>query len=201
MKIPRTYGIFPTLSAAALLTALLATAGPAAARTRDRADGEALRRLQGRVVAVANPTIPFADGTLDLWLTGRTTESDLVTYSAVARRDGERALRNRLSDADLGRLSIGGEIGKPIALVQETRDEGLRRLVIVVDRQPDPREVFFATRSSDYPYTVVDLVVDADGHGFGELYGAASLEVSPDGKLTYDALDEVPFRVLHVSPT
>ena len=78
---------------------------------------------------------------------------------------------------------------------------GAHRREDLANGRLDAREVFFATRSSDYPYTVVDLVVDADGHGYGELYGAASLEVSPDGKLTYDALDEVPFRVLHVSPT
>ena len=175
------------------LAASLAAALPAAA--------DELHRIEGWVVRTADSTVPFTDGALDLRLTGRTTERDLVSYSLVARDDGERALRNRLADEDLGRLAIGDELGLPIALAVETRDEGLYHLLVVVDRQLDQREIFAATRSSRYPYTVLELVVDADGYGFGELHTAARLRVSPDGKLSFDSLDPVPMKILQVSPT
>jgi hypothetical protein len=193
-KFPRGFYSLTRAAVAAGLILLAAGAPVAAAE-------QPLHRIEGWVVRSANPSVPIADGVLDLRLTGRTTESELVSYSIVAAKDGERALRNRLADQDLGRLSIGDELGRPIALAHETRQDGLYHLIVVVDRQPDPREVFFATRSSDYPYTVLELVVDADGYGFGELYAAARLRVSPDGKLSYRSLDPVPMRVLQVSPT
>lgn len=188
-----TSNLFPTI---AIVAVLLATAAPGVANA-----GEPLNRIEGWVVRTTDTSVPVADGVLDLRLTGRTSESDLVSYSIVARKDGERALRNRLADQDLGRLSIGDELGRPIALAHETHEDGLYHLVVVVDRQPDAREIFAARRSSDYPYTVLELVVDADGYGFGELHAAARLRVSPDGKLSYRTLDPVPMRVLNVSPT
>lgn len=172
----------------AIVAAPLVLAAPAAAQE--------FTRLEGWLAP--SVSYPVGGSFLTLRLTGATAESELASYSALARKKGERALYNRLGDEDLGRLSIDGSLGRPIAIVQETRDEGLRRLLIVVERQLSNREIFGSTRSSRYPYLVVDATVDADGVGVGELHPAARLEVSPDGKITYVAFEPLPLKVLQL---
>lgn len=160
------------------------------------AEAQEFTRLEGWLAPSVN--YPVGATFLTLNLTGATEESDLVHYSVVARKKGERALFNRLGEEDLGRLSIDGSLGRPIAIVQETRDEGLRRLLIVVERELSPRELFGSTRSSRYPYLVVDATLDADGVGYGELHPAARLQVSPDGKIRYTTFEPLPLKVLQL---
>jgi hypothetical protein len=173
---------------AAIVAAPLFLATPAAAQE--------FSRLEGWLA----PSVSYPVGAtfLTLRLTGATEERDLARYSALARQKGERALYNRLGKEDLGRLSLDGSLGRPIAIVQETRDEGLRRLLIVVERQLSNREIFGSTRSSRYPYLVVDATLDADGVGYGELHPAARLKVSPDGKISYTTFEPLPLKVLRL---
>lgn len=186
MKFP--FRITASVLGAAIVAASLALAAPAAAQE--------FTRLEGWLAP--SVSYPVGGSFLTLRLTGATAESELAAYSALARKKGERALYNRLGDSDLGRLSIDGGLGRPIAIVQESRDEGLRRLLIVVERQLSNREIFGSTRSARYPYLVVDATLDADGFGYGELHPAARLEVSPDGKITYVAFEPLPLKVLQL---
>jgi hypothetical protein len=174
---------------AAIVAVPLALAAPVA--------GQEFTRIEGWLAPSVN--YPESGSFLTLRLTGATAESELASYSALARKKGERALYDRLSDEDLGRLSIDGSLGRPIAIVQETRDEGLRRLLIVVERQLSNREIFASARSARYPYLIVDATLDADGVGYGELHPAARLEVSPDGKVTYTPFEPLPLRVLQLN--
>jgi hypothetical protein len=178
----------------AVLAGALALAGAGAP-----AGAQEFRAFDGFLVDSANLVPGFSTGYLNLRLTGTTSEAALAGYAALARKEGEFALRNRLAAEDLGRYWVGSALGLPIAIVQETRDDGLRRLLIVVERNQSPREIFSASRSVDYPYVVLDLTLDGDGRGVGELHPLAKLEISPDGKLTYEGLAPLPMRILEVS--
>lgn len=157
---------------------------------------EGVARLDGWIVPSAGQRI---DGTfLKIRWTGETDEQELAAYSRLARQKGEGALRSELAGKDLGRLSFDGEIGRPIAIVHETREEGMRRLLVVVERDISPFELFRKNDSSRYPYLVFDATLDADGVGEGELFPVARLAVSPDGKISYKTLSQLPARVLRI---
>lgn len=173
----------------ASLTLAMAVA-PAAAQEFTRIDG----------FLVDSPALVagFDSGRLDVRLTGTTPDVELASYAVLAHKKGERALHSALGGLDLGRISVDNGLGRPIAIVQETRQEGMRRLLLVVPRDLQTREIFNSSRTVDYPYVVIDATLDADGYGLGDLYPAAKLEISPDGKLTYESLAPLPMRILQL---
>ena len=158
---------------------------------------EGVAHLNGWITKSAS--YPFEGSFLRIQWTGETPEVELAAYSVIARQDGDQALRNELAIKDLGRLSVDGEIGRPIAIVHETRNEGMRRLLIVVPRDVSTQELFLSkTSTARYPYLVFDVTLDADGIGEGELHPLARLAVSPDGKISYETYQPLPLRVLRV---
>ncbi len=173
-------------AATALVLALTATCAAA----------QEFTRLDGYVVDTPALIAGFDAGALDIRLTATTPDVELAGYAVLAHKKGERALLSALGDRDLGSFSIANGLGRPIAIVQETRDDGLRRLLLVVPRDLQVREIFSGSRTVDYPYVVIDATLDADGFGLGDLYPAAKLEISPDGKLTYESLAPLPMRIL-----
>jgi len=160
------------------------------------ASSEGVARLDGWIASSA--TYRLDASFLSIRWTGETPERELAAYSRLARQKGERALHSELAGKNLGRLSVDGEIGLPIAIVHETRKEGMRRLLVIVEREISPLELFRKNESSRYPYLVFDATLDADGIGEGELHPRARLEVSPDGRISYHTTGPLPLRVLNV---
>lgn len=178
----------PKVLALAALVLALTAALPAGAQE--------FHRFDGYLVDTPSLVAGFGSGALEVRLTGTTPDTELAGYAALVREKGRHALLSALGGLDLGSVSIDNGLGRPIAIVQETRDEGLRRVLLVVPRDLTPREVFNHTRTYDYPYVVIDATLDADGYGLGDLYPAARLQISPDGKLSYESLAPLPMRIL-----
>jgi hypothetical protein len=179
-------GVGRILTAAAV--ALLAVSGTAVADGFGRIDGW-----------IANSaSYPIGGSFLKVQWTDQTGEQDLVGYSRLVRDEGEQALYAALGGKELGRLSIDGEIGRPIAIVHETRKGGMTRLVIVVERDLSPLLRFTKSDAFRYPYMVFDVTLDADGAGIGEIHPEARLAVSPDGKFSYETQAPLPLRVLQI---
>lgn len=162
------------------------------------AGAQEFTRLDGFLVDTPSLVGGFSSGRLDVRLTGTTPDTELAGFAALVREKGRHALLAELGGRDLGSVSIDNGIGRPIAIVQETREEGLRRVLLIVPRDLQPYEVFNHTRTYDYPYVVLDATLDADGLGVGEVYPAAKLEISPDGKLSYKSLAPLPMRILQL---
>lgn len=156
---------------------------------------EEVRSASGYLIDAADLMPGFSTDTFDVRLTGLTSEHDLVAYAALAQERGYLALHGELSGAEVGRFRIGRDVGLPIALAQERREDGLRRLLLVVERHISLRDLRSDPRALEYPYLVIDLRFDADGRGDGELYPVAKLRVSPDGRISYESWSPQPVRI------
>jgi hypothetical protein len=58
-------------------------------------------------------------------------------------------------------------------------------------------EVQYSTRSSKYPFSLIELTVDRNGHGEGRLIGAAKLRMRGN-ELSFESLGTQPLRLLDV---
>jgi hypothetical protein len=128
-------------------------------------------------------------------LTADDRVGDLVR---VARENGESALRRALETESVGRLEINGRLGDPIAYARRIEDADGVHLLLIAERSLSLREIFGNRRSVDYPFTVVEIDLAADGSGSGNFYGAARIRPRKDGEIELDGLSPLPARLLAV---
>jgi hypothetical protein len=117
----------------------------------------------------------------------------------ILRERGERSLEGALATTDVGYLQIDNRFPERIAAAMVSRaDDGSRRLVLVTERPLSRREIFSLSRARDYRFRVLQLDLDANGKGGGEMLAAARFQIEKDGTLGTRNLGFLPWRVLNL---
>lgn len=112
--------------------------------------------------------------TFTLNLTGRTSSQQLQRYLGILQESGQDALLGAIDDENLGRFSVGPNVGVPVNFVHETTVDGRRRIFVVFARWTQFAELRGGYRSLDYPFGVIELFVDPrTGRGDGTYIAAA----------------------------
>ena len=145
----------------------------------DRASGTAVASLKeeytGTVVGVGG-TMGGRSRPFTLTIEGRTSAEEANRAIAVLAEGGQDALLKELEDKRLGRFSLGGQLGRDLNFVQETTTaDGRRRITILFARWMNIFEIRSGSRSQDYPFSYVELIVDASGKGEGTFIAAARI--------------------------
>jgi hypothetical protein len=122
------------------------------------------------------------------------SEADLERMSETLQAKGPYALRDELFKLDAGTLSLGGGLGYPVAAVVERETSNGRTLYVFLNRPLRGFEVSHATRSSKYPFEVLELNLDRNDRGNGQMIAAAKLRKSGDN-LEIESLGFQPFRL------
>ncbi len=125
------------------------------------------------------------------------TAADLQSFAAALAAAGRYAARDQLWKEPVGYLSVGGRLGYPVAAVFACAAPAGRCLVAVLNRPMSELEVQYSTRSSRYPFSVVELNLDSSGRGDGTLIGAAQIQVSGT-QLEVESLGSEPLLLLSV---
>jgi hypothetical protein len=133
-----------------------------------------------------------------IWIDRLTSDADAQRLADLVSARGPRALRPALEELEVGRLSIGDRYRMPISYARRFRDERGEHLILIAQRSISFREVFRHSRTKDYPYTAIQLDLDEDGRGSGELIAAARFLPRPDGTVDLDTLQFVASRLMSV---
>lgn len=138
---------------------------------------QASERFTGTVISIGsgrnarNVTTNFT-----LNITGQTADADAQRFLGLLQNDGQDALQKELGREDLGRFSVGPNVGVRINAVRETIVDGKRRILVVFERWTQFAEFRGGYRSLDYPFGVVELHVDpVTGRGDGTYIAAARI--------------------------
>ena len=104
---------------------------------------------------------------INRWSTGAERE----TLTTALFKEGSDELLDKLRDMRaVGRIYTSGSIGYELRFAEQVKlPEGGRRIVLATDRPMSFWELSNKTRSSDYPFTWVQLNLKPDGTGEGEL--------------------------------
>jgi hypothetical protein len=116
--------------------------------------------------------------TIDRW----STESDRRRLVSAFTEGGEDALLKELQKMKpLGRISTPDSIGYVLRYAHQIPlASGGRRILIATDRPLSYWESVNRPRSVDYPYTVVEMRIDASGKGQGKLTVATKVNAFGD---------------------
>ena len=114
--------------------------------------------------------------TFTMHINGLTTPGEATRLLTVLEDRGQNGLLDAMSGVDLGRFSLTGRVGEPLRAVIVDDHDGKRRLRAVFQRWIGFGEFRGGYRSTDYPFSYVELVVDPrTGRGDGTFFPAARL--------------------------
>lgn len=117
-----------------------------------------------------------------LTIEGRSSRADTTRAVALLAEGGQDALLSEIRKNELGRFSMGAQLGRDLNLVQETATAGGgRHIVILFERWLNLFEVRNGTRSENYPFTYIELTIDSSGKGEGTMIPAARIRFDKKG--------------------
>lgn len=143
--------------------------------------------------------------TFTLNLTGQTSKEQAQGYLDILQEGKQDDLLKAIQKQDLGRFSVGANIGVPINVVRESTVDGKRRVFIVFERWTQFAELRGGYRSLDYPFGVIEIFIDPQtGKGEGTYIAAAKIRWNFDEKkqqyeVEIENFGTFPARLLGVS--
>ena len=174
------------LAVAACAAAALITAPVSAQNVKESFTGFAIN-MDGR----ANTT------TVDFTITRWSTDAERTKLLALVPEEHKSA--QKLVDALQDTPSVGS-IRTPKTLAWDLRyarqfklDEGGRRIVLVTDRPIGFGEARNNSRSMDYPFTIIEIRLNAKDEGEGKIFGGSKLYIEK-GELVVEDWGTQPTR-------
>ncbi len=166
-----------------ILTAFLLLTFCAFASVNANAQGR--ERFTGTVIYYGSGFSPRTiTATFTLDITGYTSDEQAQNYLGILKDKGQDEVLDAIDDQELGRFSVGANIGVPVNVVRERDENGNRRIFVVFRRWTQFAELRYGYRSLDYPFGVIELFINPKtGKGEGTYIAAARVRWdSNDGK-------------------
>ena len=114
-------------------------------------------------------------------LTSQTSDSQAQNLLGILQESGQDNLLKAIEKQDVGRFSIGANVGVPVNVVRESTVDGKLRIFAVFQRWTQFAELRGGYRSLDYPFGVIEMFVDLQtGKGQGTYIAAAQIRWKND---------------------
>jgi hypothetical protein len=118
----------------------------------------------------------------NLTLTGRTGDEEAQKYLSVLASEGQDGLVKAIRKNDLGFIAATGQTRRDLLVVREAVIGGKRRIIAAFERWQGFFEIRGGYRSTDYPFTIIEIFFDEKGKGTGTFIGLAQLKIERDKK-------------------
>ncbi len=144
---------------------------------------------QGRSESITGTILSYGQGfntrtTTNLFkldITDQTSDADAQKYLSLLASGGQDDLLDAIKDQNVGRFSIAGRLGPRVNVIREKETDGKRHIYIVFERWMGFGELRGGYRSTDYPFTYIELFIDPKtGKGEGTFIGAAQIRWKKD---------------------
>jgi hypothetical protein len=120
--------------------------------------------------AAGGTTVP-----IDVRINKFTTDAEINEYAALVIDKGPEGLRRALEKQDLGQFSPVGKVGTPLAIARKVARGDQTIIRVLTIRPISFAELRNGARSVDYPYTMLEMILDKNGNGTGTAIGAAKI--------------------------
>ena len=174
------------VAAAALLAAAVAIASPA--DTKESFTGFAINLNAG-------PKTGSVDFTIERWSTDA-ERSQLLAIITETKDPTQPLLKALQKMPAVGRIRTPTSLGWDLRYAHQIKDAegGGRRLVLATDRPIGFAEARNATRSMDYPFTLIEIRLDADDKGEGKIAAGTKIFVDKKKNIVVENYAQQPVR-------
>src|SRR3954447_4476046 len=140
-------------------------------------------------------------GNIDITVSRWSTDADRDKLMTVLNEKGPEKLVDALQDMPaVGHFGAPGNLSWDIHFARRVPlPEGGERVVLITDRRIGFWEAANQPRSIDYPFTMIELRLNADGEGEGKLSVATKITSDPEHNIvTLENWDTTPVRLTNV---
>jgi hypothetical protein len=184
--------VFAVAALAQLASSPAASGEAAAAASPEKFKGRAISTGTGRTQA----------GYITIEIDHVTTNEEAARYASLLTASGQEAVVKLWQDEKkiVGMYKFAQAISNDLRVVRVwPLENGGRRIFLLSDRPLAAFEVARNLRSQDYPISIVELVLDAEGKGEGKIYPAVELAVK-DGELSIKSWGHDPVDLKQIEP-
>lgn len=138
---------------------------------------------------------------LTIYLDDYTTDAEAQELAQTLKAGGQDAVLKAMDKMKpkKGRVAVVGRTGNDVAIIRSRpAGKGKRRIILVTDRPIGFLELRQGTRSRDYQFGVIELVLDEKGKGEGLALVAAKIWFNKKGELEIEHLGIEPVRLVNV---
>jgi len=136
--------------------------------------------------------------TFTMIINRRTSDADATMYLQTLQRGGQDEFSRQIESNELGRFSFDGQTGLPINAVLVDRDGDDTRIRVVFKRWIGFGELRRGARSTDYPFTYVEIRIDQNGRGEGMIIPAARVRARGSNTFEFEDFGTFPGRLMGV---
>jgi len=120
----------------------------------------------------------------NLSISDYTSDEEVQRYLAMLAEGDQDNVLKATRDLELGRLSATGQTGRNLIVVRKSQmPDGKIRIAVAFERWQTMREVRGGYRSQDYPFGLMEIILDANGKkGSGTFIAACKIDLKRDKK-------------------
>jgi hypothetical protein len=136
---------------------------------------------------------------VNIYVNSYTTDDEVKNYLNILKTQGQDGLEKAFDKTkERGRLSVTGSTGNDISFIRSRNAETKRIIRMASNRMMSFAELYNSPRSRDYKFTIVELRLDADGNGEGNIFYAVKLKFNKKGELEIEHYGQSPIRLANV---
>jgi hypothetical protein len=165
------------------------------AQTASNSEPESFTATAVNMSNVGRSTTATVDIDIKRW----TSDEERDRLMAIFSEQGPQKLLSALADTPpVGTIRTPDSLAYDLHFARNLRgEEGGRRIVIATDRPIGFWEASAGSRTLDYPFTLIEIHLDKDGHGTGKLSIATKLTLQ-DHVLTIEDYANQPVMLTDV---
>lgn len=135
----------------------------------------------GTIVSMSGP---MRSTSFNLTIKDFTSDEDAKRYLSILAEGDQDDLLKVIRENDMGRLSATGTVGRSLMVARKTLLPDSRiRIVAAFERWQTVAEVRGGYRSLDYPFGLMEIILDANGKkGTGTFIAACKIDMKLDKK-------------------
>src|SRR6185436_9756593 len=126
---------------------------------------------------------PMRTTSFNLSIKEFTSDETAQLYLSMLVEGDQFDLLKKIQDLNLGFMSAAGSLGRRLLIARKHElPDGKTRIVAAFERWQTFGEVRGGYRVSDYPFGLIEIIVDAKGKGSGTFLAACAVDMKKDKK-------------------
>ena len=128
-----------------------------------------------------------------------TPDEELVQLANFLKTQGPDALLKAINKMERGRMAPADRLGSDVGLVRSRPTEKGRLITMVMDRPMSFAELWRDGRSTDYPFGLLQMEIDKDGKGQGQLLVATKIKFTDENSIEIENYGTQPLKLISIT--